>query len=70
MKYTVDEIINDVVTLIGEDESKKYENINNFSFNIKENDMVVFENNTYEKVSNDEVINRIKNKMEMLRSNE
>ena len=70
MKYTVDEIINNIVTLIDYNGCRKYENINIMPTDIGENDIVIYENNEYKKIDNNDVVDRIKNKMDMLRSNE
>ena len=70
MKYTVDEIINDVVTIINtQTEEKKYVNISNMPDNVKENDILVFDGTVYHKdlESQKQIEDRIKNKMDMLR---
>lgn len=71
MKYTVDEIIDDIITLINIDNGeKKFINICDISFNIKENDVLVFENNMYKKDLTEEDLRRqrIIEKMNMLKS--
>ena len=73
MKYTVDEIINDVVTIINtETEEKKYVDLSNMPDGIKENDVLVFENNTYRKDVDEEELRRqrIQDKMNMLRKSD
>lgn len=70
MKYTVDEIIDDIVTIVSTSTNeKKYVNISNMPDNINENDVLIFENNTYKKDLDEEVIRkqRIIDKMKMLR---
>ena len=72
MKYTVDEITGDIVKLISVDNGDvKYESIGVLPENIKENDVVICENNIYKKDSNEELerINRIREKIEFLRNN-
>lgn len=69
MKYTVDEIETDIVKLIDLDGNVKFENIENIGFDIKESDVLVFENNTYKKDDEEKEnrLNRIKELMEKLR---
>ena len=70
MKYTVDEIIDDVAILVNIlTGDKKYVNINDIDFVIRENDVLVFENGLYKKNDSEKEIieSRIKNKMEFLK---
>ena len=70
MKYTVDEIIDDIAiiidTLTG---NRKYVNINDIDFIINENDVLVFDNGLYKKCDDEkeDISSRIKNKMEFLK---
>lgn len=70
MKYTIDEITGDIVKLISVDNGNvKYESKRVLPENINENDVVMCENGIYIKDLNEELerINRIKEKMELLR---
>ena len=70
MKYTVDEIIDDIAiiidTLTGD---KKYINTNDIDFAINENDVLAFDNGLYKKCDDEkeDISSRIKNKMEFLK---
>jgi len=71
MKYTVDEIIGNMVSLVSFDGVKKDVNISVLPCDIKENDVIVFLNNRYvkddsSKKDREEII---KNKMAMLKKN-
>lgn len=70
MKYTVDEIIDEIVTLIDvKTGNKKYENIDIMPDKLEENDVVVYKNEMYYKTEDEKKkrIDIIKNKMEMLK---
>ncbi len=70
MKYTVDEIIDDIVTLIDiKTGIKKYENIDVMPKDLEENDVVIYENKKYYKdiSQKEERLKMIRNKMEMLK---
>lgn len=71
MKYTVDEIIGNMVSLISFDGVKKDVSISVLPCDIKENDVVVFLNNRYIK---DDALKKdreqtIRDKMAMLKKN-
>ncbi len=71
MKYTVDEIIDGIVTLIDvETGIKKYENLDIMPDKLEENDVVIFKNDIYFKDSKqkEERLDIIKKKMEKLKN--
>ena len=72
MKYTVDEIIDNNVVLIDLTGNKKNVSISVLPCDIKENDVVIFNNNRYVKdeIEKEKRIETIKSKMDMLRNNE
>ena len=71
MKYTVDEIINNMVVLIDENGSKKDVSISILPCDIKENDVLEYSNAKY--IKNNNVANDrkqiIMDKMAMLKKN-
>lgn len=71
MKYTVDEIINGIVTLIDlKTGIKKYENIDIMPDKLEENDVVIYKNDIYFKDENQkkERLDIINKKMKMLKN--
>ena len=73
MRYTVDSIESQIVKLINVSDGEiKYENVINIPFEIEENDVLLFNNNTYQKddIEKNDRIKTIEEKMAMLRSNE
>ena len=71
MTYTVDLIDNDIIKLINDkDESIVYINKNSLSFDVKENDVLLFDGMNYVKDDSKrkEKIDRIRRKMEGLKS--
>ena len=71
MTYTVDLIDNDIIKLINDkDESIVYINKNSLNFDVKENDVLLFDGMNYVKDDNkrQEKIDRIRRKMESLKS--
>ena len=70
MNYSVDKIENDIVIL--EEINTGYikeENISVFNFEIKEKDILLFDNNVYIKVENEKInrINMLREKMNRLK---
>ena len=71
MKYTVDEIINGIVTLIDlKTGIKKYENIDIMPDKLEENDVVIYKNDIYfkDEKQKKERLDIINKKMEMLKN--
>lgn len=71
MTYTVDLIDNNIVKLISDkDGSVVYINKSNLNFNVKENDVLLFDGANYikDETKKNEKIDRIIRKMERLRS--
>ena len=71
MTYTVDLIDNDIIKLINDkDESIVYINKNSLNFDVKENDVLLFDGMNYVKDDSKrkEKIDRIRRKMEGLKS--
>lgn len=71
MTYTVDLIDKDIIKLINDkDESIVYINKNSLSFDVKENDVLLFDGMNYVKDDSKrkEKIDRIRRKMESLKS--
>lgn len=71
MTYTVDLIDKDIIKLINDkDESIVYINKNSLNFDVKENDVLLFDGTNYVKDDSKrkEKIDRIRRKMESLKS--
>ena len=71
MKYTVDEIINGIVTLIDlKTGIKEYENIDIMPDKLEENDVVIYKNDIYfkDEKQKKERLDIINKKMEMLKN--
>ncbi len=71
MKYTVDEIINGIVTLIDlKTGIKKYENIDIMPDKLEENDVVIYKNDIYfkDEKQKKERLDIINKKMKMLKN--